>query len=73
MSRYLFETTITLKKANLNLSKQVQNQVNIKWWNWENNYEIKNMGGKVKKKPFTTYEKGGCTPSIFIKKNIIVT
>lgn len=49
MSRYLFETTITLKKANLNLSKQVQNQVNIEWWNWENNYEIKNMGGKVKK------------------------
>jgi hypothetical protein len=30
MSGYLFETTITLKKANLNnLSKQVQNQANI--------------------------------------------
>jgi len=70
MSGYLFETTITLKKANLNnLSKQVQNQANIEWWNWENNYEIKKMGGTVKKKkPFTTYEKGGCTSSILIKK-----
>jgi hypothetical protein len=27
------------------------------------------MGGTVKKKkPFTTYEKGGCTSSILIKK-----
>jgi hypothetical protein len=69
MSGYLFETTITLKKANLNnLSKQVQNQANIEWWNWENNYEIKKMGGKVKKKPFITYEKGGCTSNILIKK-----
>jgi hypothetical protein len=69
MSGYLFETTITLKKANLNnLSKQVQNQANIEWWNWENNYEIKKIGGKVKKKPFTTYEKGACTSSILIKK-----
>ena len=31
ISGYLFETTITLNKANLNnLSKQVQNQANIK-------------------------------------------
>jgi hypothetical protein len=66
MSGYLFETTITLKKANLNnLSKQVQNQANIEWWNWENNYEIKKMGGKVKKKNNLSLMKKVVAPQTF--------
>jgi hypothetical protein len=66
MSGYLFETTITLKKANLNnLSKQVQNQANIEWWNWENNYEIKKMGGKVKKKNHLSLMKKVVAPQTF--------